>query len=196
MSCAKCNSINNKNNLTKYYNMSDPNNDPTNDPIDPTNYNPANPKKKHAAGFLSYFTVNNAEKEFKTELPEMVRVFVTSAGIAYYLCDEFATAMERASILAVGQYLGGYIADALANSNYFKYSKYVMSYGPVLSKFFVATGVYIGGNKAFLDSQQPLSDLFGESATASVVAHYGAPFLRRADNYFAGEAENAYENYL
>ena len=117
---------------------------------------------------FSYFTSTNAVSEFKADIGEIVVVFLTSAGISYYMGDEAMIAAERGSIMAFGQYLGGFVADATATV------PSMANIGSLLIKFIVSTSVYIGGNEYVLTNATPLEfqQMFGESIVASVVAHY------------------------
>lgn len=121
------------------------------------------------ASIFSYFTPAHAISEVKTELPEMLLVFITSAGISYYMGDEIVTACERGGILAFGQYWGGYLGDAMANSKW-----NMTQFSGMTTKFVVVTSIFVAGNRYLLESQQPLTNLVGESFVASLVAHFGA----------------------
>lgn len=170
------NNCTNNNISANNINMSDPNNN------DPTPAAPAGPS------IFSYFTGANASAEFKTEWPEMVLVFLTSAGISFAMKDSPLKSIERGSVLAVGQYLGGYLADAMTNATYFVNStnSFVLKYGALMTKFGVATSVFIIGNKAIIGTNLPVAEMFGESALASVVAHYGAKYITPAANSATG----------
>jgi hypothetical protein len=188
MSCKSCDELgnsNNKNIMLNYNHMTDTTGTTTN----PT--------------FFSYFSEKNLEKEFTVEVPEMILVFVTSAGISYYAGDSPTVAGERGAILAVSQYIGGAVSQALQNAGDFKSKSSSTStskspsdltqYGPVLSKFLVASGLFVGINKAALGSQQPIQNLFGESAIASVVAHYGGPYVKKLFNGSSNSKKNLTE---
>ena len=168
MSCI-CDELNideNKN-INIYYNKMSNNSQP-------------NPPPASTPSVLSYFNVANAKSEFQNDLAEMILVFSTSALISYYQGDDILVACERGGFLFVGQYLGNFVSDAFVNALYFTSSPNVAQYAPLGVKFAVATGTFIAGNKHILGSEQPYSTLFGESAVASVVAHYGASLINPA----------------
>ena len=127
---------------------------------------------------LSYFTVQNSTNELYASWPEVALVFATSVAISLYQKDEPIVACERGAILGVGQYIGGFIGDALNNASTYGTSTYAQ-YGPVMTKFVIATGLFIAGNRELINSQQEASTLFGESVVASVIAHYGANYYNR-----------------
>lgn len=175
--CNSCNSLNNNFISNNYINMSDPLNYDDNASTNQSNTN--TPSKSKDPTILSYFTEQDAKKELKAEWAEMVLVFATSVGISLYFNDSIFVAVERGGILAVAQYVGGFLSDALNNAKYYqsggKYKKYV----PLLSKFVMSTGIFVAGNVALLGTKQPYHTLFGESAVASVIAHYGSPYVKK-----------------
>ena len=62
-------------------------------------------------------------------------------------------------------------------------------------KFAVATSTFIAGNKQVLGSEQPYPTLFGESAVASVVAHYGASAINPAIQNGINDAQSWMPQY-
>jgi hypothetical protein len=171
---------NTKNNFINqpYITMSDPSNNGGNSP-------------STTPSIWSYFTGANASSEFKNDLSEMILVFVTSFGISLYMNDTAKVGAERASFLFVGRYLGAFLADAMVNAGYFQSSANMMQYSPLLVKFATATSVFIAGNRYALGSTQPIQNLFGESGIASIVAHYGAPYI----NTSVQNVENSVGSY-
>ena len=130
---------------------------------------------------FSYFTAKNAVTEFKADIGEIVLVFLTSSGISYYMGDEGMIACERGGIMAFGQYLGGFVADAMATV------PSMANIGSLLTKFIVSTTVYIGGNEYVLTNATKLefNQMFGESLAASVVAHYAGQATKTQINNLA-----------
>jgi hypothetical protein len=178
--CDELSDINENNNIDINYIMSN-------------NNNPAPPAA--SPSILSYFNVANAKTEFQNDLAEMILVFATSAGISYFQGDDILVAFERGSFLFLGQYLGNFVADAFTNALYFTSSANAAQYAPLMVKFAVATGTFIAGNKHVLGSEQPYPTLFGESAVASVVAHYGASAINPAIQNGINEAQSWVPQY-
>jgi hypothetical protein len=143
-----------------------------------------------APTILSYFNATNAVNEFRSEIPDMIIVFMVSFGISVYEGDDYALAAERAGVLSAAQYIGQYMSDALNNAQYFNSSSMFGQAMPVLTKFAVATGLFVGTHKFGLSSTVPVDVLFGESAIASVVSHYTSGFISGPVNNAISDAEN------
>jgi hypothetical protein len=157
--------------------------------------NQPNPPPASTPTVLSYFNIANAKSEFQNDLAEMILVFSTSALISYYQGDDILVACERGGFLFIGQYLGNFVSDAFVNALYFTSSSNMAQYAPLAVKFGVATSVFVSGNKHILGSQQPYSTLFGESAVASVVAHYGASLIQPSINNAVNDASSWIPQY-
>ena len=131
-----------------------------------------------SSSIFSYFTKENVVSEFKADIGELIIVFLTSAGISFYMGDKALIAIERGSIMSIGQYIGGFIADAtssmaiLSNSNI----------GNLMTKFIISTSIYIGGNELLINPQIEIKQLFGESLVASIFAHYGGQMTKEQIN--------------
>jgi len=149
--------------------------DPTNQTYVSTSNQGNAPVAPAVPSVLSYFNTANATKEFNAELPELILVFASSVAISRYMNDSWKTASARGGIMAVGQYVGGYVSDALASAQYFNTAS-MAKYSPYAVKFVLASGAFIAGCR-YLGSTQPLSNLLGESLIASIIADTGAPYI-------------------
>ena len=129
-----------------------------------------------SSSIFSYFTKENAVSEFKADIGELILVFLTSAGISFYMGDKALIAIERGSIMTISQYIGGFIADATSNFTI------ISNIGNLMTKFIISTSIYITGNELLIHPQIEIKQLFGESLVASIFAHYGGQMTKEQIN--------------
>ena len=142
-----------------------------------TQVDPTLPPPVQSPSIFSYFTKDNAISEFKADIGELVLVFITSSTISYFMGDTWLIAAERGSMMSIGQYIGGFISDAAMPM--------MSSNAGLITKFVIASGVYIGGNEYILTNATPLEykQMLGESVIAAIIAHYaGASTRTQLDN--------------
>jgi hypothetical protein len=173
-------------NLSNYNNiiMSDPNYSTNDDYTNSTTpATPAKPSNKDPS-ILSYFTEKDLKKEINADMYELGLSYGVCVAISLYNKDQFVTALERGGFLVAGQFIGGFVGNALLNADYFakgSYSKY-KQYVPVVLKIAGATGLYVAGNKQALNSELPTSELALEGALSSTVGHYGSQWMRKKND--------------
>jgi len=136
---------------------------------------PPTPATTSQGSIFNYVTGNTYAKDVMADMGELIIVFVTSAGLSYYMGDEWDTALKRGSIMSGAQFIGGAVAYGTLNIGNVN-----LTLVGDFTKFVFSSLLFMGGNKYILDSEQPVEILLRESLFSAVVAHYGA---RTVQNY-------------